>query len=168
MPDTARAPAPARPHDSKAALLEAAQAAVQDVRQKEAATRERRHSSRVVLLIAAGALFALSIYLLAVRPDWFFTPPPPGESMEIQDASVRLMLAREAERVRQFAAANGRLPVSLAEAGSPVSGVEYERADNGFVLRTHFAGDTLALRSTDSLPQFLGNSVRTINDRVRQ
>ena len=169
MSQTASAKSPATRAESKEALLTAAQAAVDDAKRKAASERRQtRHSSRVVLLVAAGALFALSIYLLAVRPSWFFTPPLPPDPPDVREASLRLTLAREAERVRQFHVAHGRLPETLAEAGAAVKGLEYEvRPDGTFAVRAPLGVSTLELRSTDQVDRFLGDSWQTIMNQGR-
>lgn len=166
MSETASA-RPTTRAESKEALLNAAQAAVDETKRKAASKRQQnRHSSRVVLLVAAGALFGLSVYLLAARPAWFFTPPLPPEPPAVQEASLRLTLVREAERVRQFQQSNGRLPQTLAEAGGAVRDLEYEaRPDGTFAVRAPLGATTLELRSTDQVDRFLGDSWQLIMGR---
>lgn len=169
MSQTASAKSPATRAESKEALLNAAQAAVHEAKRKAASERRQtRHSSRVVLLVAAGALFASSVYLLAVRPAWFFTPPLPPDPPEVREASLRLTLAREAERVRRFHVARGRLPGTLAEAGGAVKGLDYEvRPDGTFAVRAPLGAGTLELRSTDRVDRFLDDSWQVIMNRGR-
>jgi len=155
---------------NKEALLEAAQAALDDAREKAARQGRRRGSSlfaRRLLLVSGAALFAMSIYLLVARPVWFFDPAPVPETVELQEASVRLMLVREAHRIRRWRADNaGNLPATLAEAGSPVRGVTYERrSDGSFVLSASHAGSQIRLSSTDSLPGFIGGSFGVLRER---
>ena len=156
---------------AKEALLEAAQAAVDDSRRKadEAAARRRRSSRRRAAWSVWAVLLIGSAYLLVIRPSWYLTPPPPPESAEIQDASARLVLVREAARVNEYLAANGRLPSTLAEAGSMTRGVGYEVRDDGtYLLQASMeAGRTIALSSTDSVETFLGSSVRVVSSRGR-
>jgi len=156
------------PGDSKEALLQAAQAAMEDSRRKRGERpAHRRRASRATMLVAAGTLFALSVYLLAARPVWFFTPPPPPEPPEIQEASMRLTLVREAARIRQYRLANGQLPGSLEETGSPMQGLTYAPSGDGaFTLSGRARGQMLTLRSTDAVDAFLGNSFQIIQGRV--
>lgn len=156
------------PEDQKRALLEAAQAAVTDAEHKadEARRRKQPRTSRLSPLVSAALASGIGLYLLVVRPAWFLTPPPPPDPPAIAAASVRLTLAREASRVHQFQADSGRLPTSMAEAGSTVSGVEYQRLnDSGYVLKAVAGGEAVSLSSRDSLPLFLGNSLRLIMAR---
>jgi hypothetical protein len=154
----------------KQALLEAAQAAVSDARTRHEEGRPKRTStsgSRRTLLALGLTLFGVGVYLIAARPPWFFVPPPPPETVEIRDASFRLTMVREAELIRRFQVAEGRLPATLAEAGSRVEGVVYEPAADGtFALRATVAGEVLAYRSTDSVSVFLGDSFGRILSRA--
>jgi hypothetical protein len=154
----------------KQALLEAAQAAVSDVRSRQERGRSGRSStaaSRRTLLALGLTLFGVGVYLIAARPAWFFIPPAPTETVEIRDASFRLTMVREAELIRRFQAAEGRLPATLAEAGSQVQGVEYAPAPDGtFTLRATVAGEVLAYSSNDSATVFLGDSFGRILSRV--
>jgi len=156
--------------EQKQALLTAAQAAVQDAHEKAAQRRDRASSnpSRIVVSVLGLAIFAVGIYILAVRPAWFFTPPPPPESVQIQEASMRLMLVREAGRVRRYRAEHGKLPISLAEAGSPLNSVVYTtQGDSTFRLMTAWGEQTISFLSTDSVGQFIGNSLKVIASRGR-
>lgn len=154
----------------KQALLDAAQAAVQDASEKAASRRNRTTSNtpRIVLTVLGLALFAVGIYLLAARPVWFFTPPPEPESGQIQEASVRLMLVREASRVRRYRSEHGKLPATLAEAGSSVTALNYTpQGDSTFQLAAPWGGRAITLASTDSVGPFLGNSLKIIASRGR-
>jgi hypothetical protein len=156
--------------DQKRALLEAAQAAVEDAREKELARRRggSTRTSRTIVTVLGVSLFGMGIYLLAARPAWFFTPPPAPETMEIREASVRLMLVREAERVKRYRAEHGRFPATLAEAGSPVRGLLFEtRGDTAFRVMSPWGDGTIGLSSSDSVGSFLGNSLRIIVSRGR-
>ena len=159
-----------RLEERKQALLDAAQDAVQDAHEKAAARRggQRSNANRIFVTVLGLFCFGLGIYILAVRPAWFFTPPPPPESVQIQEASVRLMLVREASRVRQYRAAHGKLPATLAESGSPAGDVDYvTQSDSVFRLTTSWGEQRISLSSTDSVGRFLGNSLKIIASRGR-
>ena len=159
-----------RLEERKQALLDAAQDAVQDAHEKAAARRGRQstNTSRIVVTLLGLAIFAVGIYILAIRPAWFFAPPPPPESVQIQEASVRLMLVREAGRVRQYRAEHGKLPATLQETGSPVTNVDFSvQGDSTFRLVTRWGEQTIAFSSSDSVGAFLGNSLKTIVSRGR-
>ena len=159
-----------RQEEQKQALLEAAEAAVQDANDKAARRRGRTSSntSRIVVSVLGLGIFAVGIYILSMRPTWFFTPPPPPESVQIQEASVRLMLVREASRVRRYRAEHGKLPATLEEAGSTLTSITYTpQGDSTFRLVTNWGEHTIGLSSSDSVGPFLGNSLKVIASRGR-
>jgi hypothetical protein len=159
-----------RQEEQKQALLEAAEAAVQDANDKAVQRRGRTSSntSRIVVSVLGLGIFAVGIYILSMRPTWFFTPPPPAESVQIQEASVRLMLVREASRVRRYRAEHGKLPATLADAGSTLTSITYTpQGDSTFRLVTSWGEKTIGLSSSDSVGPFLGNSLKTIASRGR-
>ena len=113
-----------------------------------------------------GLFFGTAIYILTARPDWFFTPDPVPPTSAVHTASVRLMLIREADRLRRYRSVNGELPKTLADAGVVVSGVRYQRSDDStFRLSFPVATGEIALRSDISTEEFLGNSLEVINHR---
>lgn len=161
-----------RAEAQKRALLDAAQAAVTDAKEKEQAARLLRRQnakrSQAALAVTGLVIFGFGIYLLAFRPAWFFTPPPPPETVAIQEASVRLMLVREVDRVKRFRSEQGRLPQTLEEAQSPIHGITYQKeTDSTFRLVATFGENTIGLSSTDSVGSFLGNSLKIIASRGR-
>jgi hypothetical protein len=154
----------------KQRLLDAAQAAVTDAREKEEARARQRVStpaSRGIMFGASLALFLVAVYLAAVRPAWFMTPPPAPDPPALQEASVRLTLVRESQRIQAWRSANGRLPANLSEAGIPVSGLAYDRLDDStWAVSLPFGASQVTLRSTDSVAAFLGSAVGTVAARV--
>ena len=153
--------------DSKTDLLEAARAVVKERNEKVAAARLQpaaRKRISVLTLLSLGGLL-----LILLRPSWLAGPKaPPPESPAIREASVRLSVLRERQRVTDFAKQTGRLPTSLAEAGSTAPGLGYEPLPGQqFRLFAQAGESLLVLRSTDSMAHFLGNSLKDIKNRVR-
>lgn len=156
----------------KQALYEAARAAIADAsvrpRHRPAPARVGR-TARAPSLLLGLALFVAGTYILAARPAWLVTPDPPGEPVEVREASFRLTLVREAHRIRQFHAARGRLPETLAETGSGVAGVRlHQLPDGSFTLVATLDGRDLLYRSTDSAATFLGRSLQVVLDRAER
>jgi len=78
-------------------------------------------------------------------------------------------MATTAQRVERFRMAQGRLPRSLAEAGSSANGISYEqREGDRYVIRGANGPVHLVLNSSDSLPLFVGNSFRLLSQRTRR
>ncbi len=157
-------------HDSKTDLLDAARAVVQE-RQEQAAQRAsaRMHPGVRRRVGFLSLLSLVGVVLLLVRPAWLAGPKaPPAESPAIVEASLRLSMLRERQRVADFAKQNGRLPTSLAEAGSTAPGIGFEALPEQHFRLFAQAGDSLlVLRSTDSMSHFLGNSLSEIKHRGR-
>jgi hypothetical protein len=157
--------------DSKADLLDAAQAAIRDREEKaaEAAVaarlvpRERRIGILVLVAVAGSAL-------LILQPTWLAGPKaPPPETPPVAAASLRLTLLRQRDYILDFHRARGRLPATLAEAGDSMPGVQYERTSDGGFRLTASAGDSvIVLRSGDSTATFLGRSIGIIRNRGQQ
>jgi hypothetical protein len=154
-------------HDSKTDLLEAARAVIRDRNEKARRARlqpeERRRVGLMTVLSVAG------LVLVLLQPSWLAGPDAlPPETPAIVEASMRLSMIRELQRVSDFEKHTGRLPASLAEAGSTVPGLGYEALPEQHFRLFAQAGDSLlVLRSTDSISQFLGNSLREIKNRGR-
>lgn len=154
----------------KQRLLDAAQAAVAEAQTKAEERASRRGStpaSRGIMFGASLSLFVVALYLAVARPSWFLTPPPPPEPPAVQEASIRLTLVREAQRIATFRTTAGRLPADPAEAGSPVAGLAYDRInDSVFAVSLPFGAGMVTLRSTDSVAVFLGDAIGTVSARV--
>jgi hypothetical protein len=158
--------------DQKQELLDAAQAAVADAKAKAEARSGGtgpRSRSRDLVTVVGLAITLAGFALAAYRPAWFLTPPPEPEPPVIQEASVRLTLVREAQRISGWRMTNGRLPIDQAEAGTPVAGLAYDRInDSVFAVSLPFGASVVTLRSTDSLSTFIGGAVATVAGRVGQ
>ena len=169
MTDERPSASPSAEHQ-KRALLDAAQAAVADAHAKATLPQRRQGANvlRTIVVLASLVLAVVGAYLLATRPAWLVTPPPPAPPAEVQEASLRLTMVREASRLREFRSQKGHLPAVLSETGSVVDGLSYEReGDSLFVLRARFGAQTVALASTDSVANFLGRSLKVIAGRSR-
>lgn len=154
-------------HQRKRELLEAAQAAVSSPVEPAAGARHAERPTNWRLVWACMAVFvAVGGGVLVLRPEWVYPVPPPEESPALTDASLRLAMVRERQRVQAFVQQNGALPSSMAEAGGTLAGlVLIPEVGSGYLLRYSGVGQVLELRSTDSLEAFLGNSLQVILTR---
>jgi hypothetical protein len=146
----------------KQALADAlAQVQEHDRAQREAAAAARRpRPSRRPAILAglAIALTAFAGYIVVARPDWFVSPPPPPESAEVHDASMRMAMYATALRLEDYRAKHGALPDSLAEIGEAGTGLGYSRAGAAWTLRGGVGAGALTLTSADTLAAFVGSS----------
>ena len=181
-PASSSAPPPAPPAGGspgtppKQALFDAAVEVMRKQSEERAAERaaeeaRRREQSRVSPIIAGGLtiLLAVGVYVAVEQPTWLFPPARPAESRETREASLRIGMATTMQRVERFRLMQGRLPRTLAEAGSSPSGITYEmREDDRYTLRGANGPVELTLNSGDSLPVFVGNSFRILASRSHQ
>ncbi|HEX5386039.1 MAG TPA: hypothetical protein VFW66_05000 [Gemmatimonadales bacterium] len=138
---------------------------------EQAAERVRRERGPISPVLGACLLVLVSVgaYVAVERPAWLFPPPVHVESHAELEASLRISIASAARRVERFRERHGRLPASLGEAGSDVSGVRFQPVDGGRYVLTGSNGDlSLTYQSTDSLGGFVGESFRTLAERVRR
>ena len=157
-------------HDSKTDLLEAAKAVVKERNEKAEQAAARRMRPEVRKRVGLLSLLGLAgLLVIALQPSWLNGPKaPPRESPAIVEASVRLAMLREQQRVVDFLKRNGRLPATLSEAGVNLPGLGYEALPQQEFRLFAQAGDSLlVLRSSDSMTHFLGNSLREIKNRGR-
>jgi hypothetical protein len=164
---------PATPTAQKQALLEAfdtvlkqqAEAREAELRETEARRRARRRV-RPTIALAAVLSLVLCSYLYIERPEWLFPSASPPESVAIKEASLRIGMANAAQHVELYRHRTGKVPATLAEAGTRVQGMVYQPvgADGWRLVGTN-AGIELTLSSQDSLSRFLGNSFELIARR---
>lgn len=156
---------PPPPSPEKRALLEAFNAVVQATGSGPSGG-ERRRSLHPVTLLSLGVLAVVLGWLIAAQPEWVFVKPAPGQSPALREASLRLAMALEFERIERFQDSTGRFPTRLNETGQPVGNLTYTTTQfGGFVLEGADADLHLTLRSSDSLPAFVGNSYEVLSTR---
>jgi hypothetical protein len=163
----------ASPSTQKQALLEAfdtvlkQQAEAREAELRESAARRRdRRQIRPSLMALAVLVLMLCSYLYIERPEWLFPSASPPESGVIKEASLRIGMANAAQHVELYRHRTGKVPATLAEAGTRVQGMVYQPvgADGWRLVGTN-AGIELTLSSQDSLSRFLGNSFEVIARR---
>jgi len=163
-------PPPPPPQDqlSREALLAAKQALIQDrVRQRvEDAKVPPPQSGRGFRNTAAVIALALAA-LVVVRPAWLF-PPPVAESPALKEASLRVRIYIETERVERYRQNEGRLPATLLESGGDTTGLKYVQDGESYSISGANGGLALTYSSTTPAADFLGNSYELIRARSQQ
>jgi hypothetical protein len=163
-----KTPAPPSETPDRRALLQAYQDVVRSEKEKrghpalsEGPPGPRYHVLIPLLLMLAGLSAAL-----VLRPAWLFTPPL-VESPAIRDATLRVLMYLQIDRIERFRAAKGRLPASLDEAGGDTTAVHYAPGTSGYLLTGNAKGGTLTYDSRIPPKVFLGNSYHLIQNRGR-
>ena len=160
-------PTPSGQHD-RTKLLEAYQNLVRS-------EQEKRSSVAVTALPPSRSPFWITMLLLIsglsslliVQPLWLF-PQPPVESPVLKEASLRVRMFVDIDRIEQFRSLNGRLPATLAEAKSDSIGLDYQPAQESFSLVGHNGSLMLTYNSSMTPRDFLGQSYTLITLRSRR
>ena len=159
------------PSAEKQALLEAFDQVIKaDTEQRERTPEVRRAPRRwplhPVAVLALLVLAGVGGWIGVTRPPWLFERGLPVENAALQDASLRLAMAMQFQRIERYRTTYRRLPASLGEVGPPMQGITYERAGSDqYVLRGRNGGASLMLRSTDPVGEFVGSSYTLIQGR---
>jgi len=160
--------APTPPTPEKRALIDAYESALKasaerrDAASRPSGPRRTRPVFWVILLLAVGGAGAVAI----LRPEWIGIEAPLTEPPAVREASLRLAVALEAQRVLRYQRAHGQLPATLAEAGAVMPGIIYQPSRDGIYEISAADGDIAVLyRSTTSLRTFVGNSYDAVKRR---
>src|SRR6476659_42913 len=120
--------APTPPSPEKRALIDAYETALKaSAQQREqrpggAGPRRTRPIAWLVLALAVGG----AAFGGVTRPAWLGIHGPLVEPPAVREASLRLAVALEAQRVLRFQREHGRLPATLDEAGGAMPGISYQ------------------------------------------
>lgn len=156
------------PTPEKKALLEAYEEALKAPGAPEAPPRRSRSDGGLhpLTLIAIAALIALAAWLAVARPGFVFARGTPDEPRAVRDASLRLAMAMQFQRVLRYRDSTGGLPDRLTDVGPVVSGVRYEPIPpDQFTLVGENGDIVLTLRSSDQLRDFVGSAYQVLESR---
>ncbi len=118
-----------------------------------------------VVLVASTSLFAIGA---STRAPWLGFPQPLDEQPIVQEASLRLAIALEAQRIVRYQREHGALPSRLEDAGPVVPGVRYHRGTGGdFELRGSNGDASAMYRSSEGLRRFVGSSYDIVTRRAQ-
>lgn len=116
--------------------------------------------SRLGVAVVLGAFLA---WLWVAPPAWLNPPVASRPSPAVQEAGARYALYLQAQQVESFRQERGRLPTNLAETGEPITGINYSPGEDGYwVMSAGTEGSEILLTSSDSLDDFLGNSLNVL------
>lgn len=153
--------------ESKSALLEAAQAAVDEQKTKAIAARAAVGSARVGFRALLLATVLAGAAILFVQPPWLVGTEPPIEAAVIRSASARLALVEAIGQIRAYVTTSGQLPPQPNDAGVTNRAISLRPLADGEFELTLKAGDSLiAVRSTDSLKPIVISAVRALQRRT--
>jgi hypothetical protein len=162
-----------QPSPEKQALIEAYEKVLladAEKREKDQAARPAgppRRRMHPVVVLSLLVLVGAAAYVGLARPSWIFERGAPAEPASMQEASLRLAMAMQFQRIERFRQQSGRLPTTMEEAGAVAPGIRYQaRHPDGFALTGTNGAVTLTLQSTQSVSAFVGNSYELIQGRA--
>lgn len=163
-------PAPTPPSPEKRALIDAYETVLKaEAGRRDAAQGSRRSGAprtRPLAWIVLGLVVAALVAAAVFRPPWLGLAVPLEEPRAVREASLRLAVALEAQRVMRYQREQGHLPATLEEAGPTLTGVTYQPSREGIYEMTARDGDiTVLYRSTTSLRDFVGTSYDVVSRR---
>jgi hypothetical protein len=154
---------------SKEALLEAAQAAIADHRNRPPVPpggQPRGGTGRFLFRLVLVGLIATGAGVLALQPVWLTGPTLAAEDPTIRAASATLSLVDVISKIEAFTTLQGRLPTQLSDVGVQNAAIRYRIIGEAGFEVSFTAGDTtVALRSTDSLKPRMVEAIRVLQGR---
>ncbi len=149
--------------DPRQALLEAYQDVVRTAGQKPTPAPPDPPSRLPFWIGSLTLIVALSLIGIW-QPSWLFTPQA-KESPALVEASLRVRIYSEIQRIERFQAVNHHLPATLAEALGDSTGVVYQPTGEQYTLTGRNGALTIVYKSETPAKQFVGNSYAIIRAR---
>lgn len=149
-----------------------AQAAVADVMRRveeraavaeKALTHERREGSRLKVMLLL-TLIAFNLYAWFGNPTWLRIKEPHVPSVEYYEASWKLAVYLERQRIEEYRREKGVLPVTAQQAGPVVRGVRYSPnlLDRRYQLAAGQGARQFVYTSSDTLSALVGRALLQI------
>ncbi|MEO8634989.1 MAG: hypothetical protein ABI587_06910 [Gemmatimonadales bacterium] len=161
-------PAPAPGQHDRTKLLEAYQNLVRSEQEKRASVAlPVRPPSRAPFWITAVLVIGGLSSVLVLQPEWLF-PRAPIETPALQEASLRVRMFVEIDRIEQFRSLNGRLPLNLVEAKADSMGLSYRPSGEAYSFVGRNGALSLTYNSSMSPRDFLGQSYELVAMRAGQ
>ena len=137
---------------------------------KHAAERDKAARKKVPrkpppkwLLPLGIQLSVIAVYLLAFPPRFIVVNPIPVRAPAEAVEDLRLAMWFQIQRVEDYKNKHGQLPERLADAGSPLEGVEYHRQGrNSYQLVASVGQEALVYDSNESPDDFVGTAANKL------
>ena len=116
---------------------------------------------------ALGIATALALWIWIWPPIFLVVTPPGPPPVEEEEASLRLVMYLQAQRIEQYLLDTGGVPLALDDAGPVFRGMDYIRLTNSdYRILGRTGRVTLTYSSVDPLDTFLGAGASVLNIRV--
>lgn len=159
-------PRPTTGTPDRKALVEAFQNVVRTEKEKKIGDMHAVSEKSRVFTVFMVILAVASLATLFLQPAWLF-PRAPEQSQELRDASLRVRMYVEIDKIERFKSAKGSYPDDLTEAAVDTAGLVYVLSGNDYTLTGTDRGLSLTYFSTTPPKEFLGNSYTFISGRKR-
>lgn len=132
-------------------------------RDKAAGEKPRPKKQPKWMLPVGIQLSVLALYLLIAPPRWVTMNPIEPPDAVSQEESLRVAMYFQAQRIEAYLQQHGELPQRLADAGSPIEGVEYVRQGRSAYQLVGLVGEAaLVYDSTQSDADFKDAAARRL------
>lgn len=114
--------------------------------------------------VAAGLACAMCAWVWIAPPAWLVPRPTPTPSREYRQASMRVALALNAQRIEAYRASHGRLPQGKQEVGIATDEIAYDRTDSlAFELSAQVDGQPVSYKSSQPRDRYLADAMTALS-----
>lgn len=107
--------------------------------------------------LALGIATAISMWIWVSPPGALRLAPPGPPPVEAEEATLRLVMYFQAQKIEQYLLDTGRVPLALGDAGPAFRGMEYIRLTNSdYRILGRTGRVTLSYSSVEALDTFVG------------
>ena len=166
-------PEPPEVEISQAGERDSALAAV--LREQTEKAEVEAHARRVRIRRQGVGLRHLTLSIVTAISLWIWVWPPSGlrfappgpPPMEEEEATLRLVMYFQAQKIEQYLLDTGRVPLALADAGPAFRGMEYIRLTNSdYRILGRTGRVTLSYSSVEPLDRFVGAGASVLDPSV--
>ena len=142
-------------------LREQTEKAVVEARSREVRIRRQGFGARHVTLLVATAL---SIWLWFSPPSALQLQAPAPPPLEVEEATLRLVMYFQAQKIEQYRLDTGRVPIDLEDAGPVFPGMEYIRLTNSdYRILGRTSRVVLSYSSAEPIELFVGPGAEVLD-----
>ena len=114
--------------------------------------------------LALGIATVMSLWIWRWPPGILVIAPPGPPPMEEEEATLRLVMYFQAQKIEQYLIDTGRVPLALDDAGPAFRGMEYIRLTNSdYRILGRTGRVTLSYSSVEPLDTFVGAGANVLN-----
>ncbi len=117
--------------------------------------------------VALGFATAISVWIWVWPPSVLQIVPPGPPPVQEEEASLRLVMYFQAQKIEQYRRDTGRVPLELDDAGPAFRGMEYVRlTDSDYRILGRTRRVTLSYSSVEPLDVFVGAAAGVLGPLV--